>query len=245
MLATRKPLLIMKQDNDSIFITADTLFSARLSDMYASKDSLQIDTLKGVNVISKFEKDSTNRYFEAFRNVRIFSDSLQASCDSMFYSFKDSVFRLYDDPVIWSNKSQITGDTVLLFTKNKKADRFRVWQNSFLVNRLDPEIYNQIKSTSMDGFFIDGEIDSVRANGLTESIYYIKDEDSSYSGINQTSADALDMYFKKRELQKVVFRSAVTGTIWPIGQKNPKEMRLTNFSWLESKRPKTKFDLFQ
>ena len=244
MLATRKPLLIMKQDNDSIYITADTLYSARLSDMHASKDSLVKDTLKGVNVITNLEKDSTNRYFEAFRHVRIFSDSLQAVCDSMFYSFKDSVFRLYDDPVIWSNKSQITGDTVLLFTRNKKADRFKVWQNSFLINRLDPEIYNQIKATSMDGFFMDGEIDSVRAKGLTETIYYIRDEDSSYSGINQTSADALDIYFRKRELQKVVFRSTVTGTIWPIGQKDPKEMRLTNFSWLESRRPKTKFDLF-
>ena len=245
MLATRKPLLIMKQDNDSIFITADTLFSARLSDIHVSKDSLVIDTLKGVNVISKLEKDSTNRYFEAFRNVRIFSDSLQAACDSMFYSFKDSVFRLYDKPVIWSNKSQITGDTVLLFTKNKKADRFRVWQNSFLVNRLDPEIYNQIKSSSMEGFFLNGDIDSIRAKGLAETIYYIKNDDSSYSGINQTSADALDMYFKNRELQKVIFRSAVTGTIWPIGQKKPGEMRLTNFSWLESRRPKTKYDLFE
>lgn len=245
MLATRKPLLIMKQDNDSIFITADTLFSARLSDMNISRDSLVKDTLKGVTVISNPEKDSTNRYFEAFRNVRIFSDSLQAACDSMFYSFKDSVFRLYDNPVIWSNKSQITGDTVLLYTKNKKADRFRVWDNSFLVNRLDPEIYNQIKSTSMDGYFLDGEIDSIRAKGLTETIYYIKEEDSSYSGINQTNADALDMYFRKRELQKVIFRSAVTGTIWPIGQKKPGEMILSNFSWLEARRPKTKFDLFE
>ncbi len=53
------------------------------------------------------------------------------------------------------------------------------------------------------------------------------------------------MYFKERELQKVVFRSAVTGTIWPIKQKNPKEMRLPNFIWLESKRQKTREEMFE
>src|SRR6185436_17718540 len=44
--------------------------------------------------------DSTDRYFEAFYHVRIFSDSVQAVADSMFYSFKDSVFRLYKNPVV-------------------------------------------------------------------------------------------------------------------------------------------------
>ena len=108
-------------------------------------------------------KDSTNRYFEAYRNVRIFSDSMQAVCDSMFYSFKDSTFRLYQDPILWAKeKTQITGDTILLFTKNKKAERMKVFENSFLVNKLDPEVYNQIKSTRMDGYFRDGNIDSVQ-----------------------------------------------------------------------------------
>ena len=253
MLATRKPLMIIKQDNDSIYITADTLFSARLTDLYNSKDSILKDTLKGVNVISTNEdsihtdkkSDSTNRYFEAFRNVRIFSDSLQAICDSMFYSFRDSVFRLYDEPVVWSNENQITGDTILLFTKNKKADHLTVWENSFMVSKLDPEIFNQVKATHMEGYFTEGAIDSVRAKGLAQTIYYLQDEDSSYSGINESSSDILDLYFEKRELHKVVFRSAVSGTIWPIKQKDPREMRLPDFNWHETKRPKSKEEMFE
>jgi lipopolysaccharide export system protein LptA len=244
-LATRKPLMIIKQDNDSIYVTADTLFSARLSDLYGTKDSIIKDTVKGVKVVKLNDnKDSTNRYFEAYRNVRIFSDSLQAVSDSLFYSFKDSVFRLYQDPVIWAKESQITGDTVLVFTKNKKADRIKVFENSFLVNRMDPEVYNQIKSSRMDGFFKDGSIDSVRASGFAECIYYIQDEDSAYSGINESKSDLLDIYFNNQALQKVVFRSAVTGTVWPIKQKSPAEMKLPNFRWLDSRRPKTKYELF-
>ena len=245
ILATRKPLMIVKQDDDSIYIAADTLFSARLTDLYGKKDSLQKDTVKGTKVLNVKNKDSTNRYFEAYRHVRVFSDSLQVVCDSMFYSFKDSIFRLYQDPVLWAKeKTQITGDTILLFTKNKKADRMKVFENSFLVSMLEPEVYNQVKSTRMDGYFKDGNIDSVRANGSAECIYYLQDEDSAYTGINESKCDILDIYFHEKALQKVIFRSSVTGTIWPIKQKNPLEMRLENFKWLDERRPKTKFDLF-
>lgn len=244
ILATRKPLMIVKQDNDSIYITADTLFSARLTDLYGQKDSVLKDTVKGTKVMNVKNKDSTNRYFEAYRHVRIFSDSLQAVSDSMFYSFKDSTFRLYQDPVLWAKESQITGDTILLFTKNKKADRMKVFENSFLVNRLDPGIYNQIKATRMDAYFKEGNIDSVRANGFAECIYFLQDEDSAYTGINDSKSDIMDIYFNNQELQKVVFRSSVTGTIWPIKQKDPKEMRLENFRWLDDRRPKTKYELF-
>jgi len=243
ILATRKPLMIIKQDEDSIYITADTLFSARLSDLRSKKDSLVKDTLKGTVTVNT--KDSTNRYLEAYRNVKIFSDSLQAISYSLFYSFEDSTFRLFQNPVIWAKESQVTGDTVYVFTKNKKADRLKVFDNSFMVNKLDPDIYNQVSSTRMDGYFKEGNIDSVRAAGFAQCIYYIQDEDSAYTGINESKSDIIDIYFGNKELQKVVFRSQVTGTIWPIRQKNPSEMRLPNFKWLDEKRPKTKFELFE
>ena len=246
ILATRKPLMIVKQDNDSIYIAADTLFSARLSDK-TGMDSIITDTATGMKVAAYDVKDSTNRYFEAFRNVRIFNDSLQAACDSLFYSFRDSIFRLYDDPVVWAQNSQITGDTILLYTKNKKADKVEAYENGFMINRADTAAaaFNQIRSSRIDGWFTEGNIDSVRASGFAECIYYIQDQDSAYTGINESKSDIIDIYFQKKELERVVFRSAVTGTIWPIRQKSPDEMQLPNFRWQESRRPKTKYELFE
>ncbi|HEX3166240.1 MAG TPA: OstA-like protein [Chitinophagaceae bacterium] len=245
-LAFAKPLMIVEQEQDSIFIAADTLFSARLTDLYGAKDSVvKKDTLKGVKIVDTNPKDSTNRYFEAFRHVRVFSDSLQSVCDSLFYSFKDSVFRLYDDPVVWSNENQVTGDTILLFTKNKKADRMQVFKNSFIASYIKPEIFNQVSSTRMDAYFIDGNIDSVRARGSAECVYYIQDEDSAFTGINQSNAELMDVYFKEKEIQRVVFRTAVKGTIWPMKQKTPREMQLQNFRWRDAERPKTKYELFE
>jgi len=224
---------------------ADTSLSTELSEPNKKKEFIENDTLKKVKVIEFNPKDSSNRYFEAYRHVRIYTDSLQAVCDSMFYSFKDSVFRLYNNPVVWAKESQITGDTILLHTKNKKADRMEVFKNSFLVNLVKQELYNQIKAVRLDAYFKDGSLDSVRAKGQAEAIYYIQDEDSAFTGINQSTCELMDIFFHEKELQRVVFRSQVKGTIWPMQQKTPQEMRLGKFKWLDAQRPKTRYELFE
>ncbi|HKO81197.1 MAG TPA: OstA-like protein, partial [Chitinophagaceae bacterium] len=135
--ANVKQLAVSSEKDTAAKAAADTLLTKEIIAKLENRDSLVVDTIKGTKAVAINEKDSTNRYFEAYRNVRIFSDSLQSVCDSMFYSFKDSIFRLYKDPVVWAQKSQITGDTILLFTKNKKADKVEAFENSFLVNRLE------------------------------------------------------------------------------------------------------------
>ncbi|MET0637559.1 MAG: OstA-like protein [Chitinophagaceae bacterium] len=243
-LATRRPLMIVKQNEDSIYVTADTLFSARLTDKFGM-DSVRVDSVTGEKAVSLVKNDSTNRYFEGYHNVRIFNDSIQAVSDSMFYSFRDSTFQLYYDPVVWAQQSQITGDTIFLYTKNRKADRVVAYENGFMVNRLDDQAFNQVKGSRIDGWFLDGAIDSVRANGFAECIYFLQDEDSAYTGINQTTSDLIDFYFAQQTLDRVVFRSEVSGTLWPIRQKTPGEMKLANFRWLEDRRPKSKYEMFE
>lgn len=276
-LATRKPLMIIKQETDSIYVTADTLFTAKLSDRFAPvtrapktsaiRDSACGDSLDQVlfnedsalhhsgsgrsvlqdTVLKKpvVANDSTDRYFEAFRHVRIFSDSVQAVSDSMFYSFRDSIFQLFYDPLVWSNGSQMRGDTIYLYTQNKKAKRVRLFENGFLINQMEPGVFNQVKATRMDGYFKDGVIDSVRAKGAAESIYYLRNEDSTYTGINQSSSDIMDVYFKDGDLNKVVFRSSVKGTLWPASEAKNNKLQLKNFEWLDARRPKTKYELYE
>ena len=114
-----------------------------------------------------------------------------------------------------------------------------------MITEVEPGIYNQVKSSKMDGFFKDGALDSVRAKGAAESVYFIQDKDSAFSGVNQTQSDAIDIYFANGDLHKVVLRSSVKGTLHPIKQKNPGEMKLENFKWQEVRRPKTKYELFE
>ncbi|WP_290796571.1 OstA-like protein [Flavihumibacter sp. UBA7668] len=268
LLATQRPLMIIKQKEDSIFVTADTLFSARLTDkkdyqktfirpVQVVADSLSTDSTGiadstvlsdsawQLTVLDPADTTNRNRYFQAWNRVRIFSDSLQAVCDSLFYSGVDSIFRMFRDPVAWANGTQITGDTIFMYTKNQAPERLHVFDNGLVINRTADDFYNQIKGNTINGYFIDGAIHYMRAKGSAESIYYAQDQDSAYSGVNRSTADIIDFYFANKELNRVVFRSSVEGTLYPFRQVNHGEMRLRGFKWLEKRRPKTKFELFE
>ncbi|WP_336514368.1 OstA-like protein [Pollutibacter soli] len=277
VVATEKPVMILEQNGDSLYIAADTLYSAMMADsisvytdsavktdsLVAKKDSLPTivsdtslkmvsadstspirrDTIAGPRLIRKEATDSI-RFFQAFHHVRIFSDSLQGVCDSLYYSAKDSVFRLYRDPLLWSIDNQISGDTIYLFTKNKKPDLLMVFENGFSINKTRQSFYNQIRGNRLNGFFKDGNIDYMRAKGNAESVYYMQDADSAYVGMNYAKADAISMYFAEKELKKVAWVNSVEGTTYPMGQIPEDKKKLRNFNWQESRRPKTKTELF-
>jgi hypothetical protein len=97
----------------------------------------------------------------------------------------------------------------------------------------------------MDGYFQDGMLDSVRARGAAESVYFIQDKDSAFTSANQTQSDVIDLYFTRGDLHKVVLRSSVQGTVYPIRQKRPSELLLKNFQWHEARRPKTRYELYE
>jgi lipopolysaccharide export system protein LptA len=224
-----KPLLVLKQKNDSLFVTADTLHSAYL----------QSDSTKAKNPAD------TIRYFTAFHHVRLFSDSLQSKCDSLYYSGIDSVFRFFAEPVIWTQGSQISGDTIFLATKNRKAEKINVNENAFTINRTADGMFNQMKGNELTGQFIEGSIDFLRVKGNGENLYYLQDEDSAYVGVNYTMADAIVMRFANKELKRVTWFNSVTGTTYPVMQLPEDKKELRNFKWLETIRPKSVKDIWE
>jgi hypothetical protein len=203
------------------------------------------DTSEGYEKPDLLGKDSSmNRFFEAWRNVRIFSDSAQAVCDSMFYAGTDSVFRLYRDPVLWSSESQITADTIYLFTKDQKTDRLQAFFNGFVINKVGGNQFNQVRGNTVNAWFKDGAIDYVRAKGRAESVYYAMDSEDGFVGMNRATSDAIDMFFEEQKPKKVKFINDLKGVTYPIRQIPAEEDKLKGFNWQESRRPKTKFDLF-
>ncbi|HLL44332.1 MAG TPA: OstA-like protein, partial [Segetibacter sp.] len=245
VLATQKPLMIIKQDRDSIYIAADTLYSSKLTELEKYRkvpnisDTLYPDKTNATNATDS----NSNRFFEAYFNVRIFSDSLQATGDSLFYSFRDSAFRLFKNPVVWAQDNQILGDTIYLYTENKKPKRFFVFENALAINRAEKELYNQVKGNTINGVFKNGNIDFFMAKGSAENIYYTADEQGGFIGVNRSTSDVIDVTFKERKPYKVVFRNNLQGTLSPIKQVNNADLRVKGFKWYDEKRPKTKFEL--
>jgi len=245
LIATQKPLLIIKQGVDTIYITADTLYSAKLSELMKTRKVPQIrETAIAPIINDKNSEDSSDKFFEAFFNVRIFSDSLQAIGDSLFYSLKDSVFRLFKSPVVWAQENQIYGDTIYLFIRDKKPERLYVFENAMAINRADSSNYfNQIKGTTINALFIDGKVNSMRAKGNAANIYYATDDYKKFIGVNKSTADIIDVFFDEGKPQRVVFLRNLEGTTFPMRQVNHEELKLKNFNWQSDRRPKSKFDI--
>jgi len=251
MVATQKPLLLIKQGLDTIYISADTLYSAKLSDLTKtrvvpfirdqnSKDSL----MNKATLPNKDAEDSSDKFFEAYYNVKVFSDSLQAVGDSLFYSLKDSVFRLFKKPIVWAQENQISGDTIYLYIQNKKPERLYVFENSMAINKLDSSDYfNQLRGTTLNALFVDGKINTMRAKGNAENVYYAIDEDKSFIGVNKSTADIIDVFFDDSKPQKVVFLRNLDGTTYPMRSTNHDELKIRGFKWHDTIRPKSKYEL--
>lgn len=244
LLATEKPILLIKQGKDSIFIAADTLYSARLADLMKTRRVPVIRDSTNALDSTKRQADSTTKYFEAYYNVKIFSDSLQARGDSLFYSLQDSVFRLFTNPVVWAQENQITGDTIYLYLKNKKPERLQVFENAMAISRVDnTQYYNQVKGNTINAFFVDGKINFLRAKGNAENVYYGQDELKKFIGVNKSSADLIDILFDDGKAKQVTFQRNLDGTMYPMREVNHEDIRLRGYKWLDAVRPKSKYEI--
>lgn len=260
----------MWEKKDTTYVSADTLFSGFTKKVYSSdriddrdteriatasdstknisarKDTLKFEKINRIKDTINNKSDTAIRYFLAYHHVKIFNDSLQAVSDSLFYSGADSTFRLFYDPVVWSGNSQVSGDTIFLYTKNKKADRVYVFDNGIMINRINSEFYNQVAGKTINGYFKNGVIDYMRTKGSpAESIYFVQDKDSAFTGMNHADGSVIDMYFIKQQLDKVKFLNDVHGKLYPIRQIPQDQKYLRKFSWLDKRRPKNKLELFE
>ena len=253
MLATQKPLLLIKQGKDSIFVSADTLYTAKLSELLktrkipALRDSLtKRPVADNLSDKEKAKEDSTHdKFIEAFYHVKIYSDSLQAVGDSLFYSMQDSVFRLFKEPIAWAKDNQISGDTIYLFLQNKKPERLLVFENAMALSKADSatNFYNQMKGTIIRAEFEDGQIHFMQAKGNAENVYYGLDENKHFTGVNKSEAEMIDIDFEDNKPRKIVWRNNLTGNAYPMRQVNHEELKLRNFKWQDERRPKSKYDI--
>src|SRR5690606_6386955 len=149
-LATRKPVMVFYDDNDSTYLAADTLISGlRVHDTVMKYRPL---ILPGMETDSAQINEDSIRHFLAFHNVRIWNDSLQAVSDSLFFSTRDSVFRLLKNPVSWHGDTQISGDTMHMYTRNRSPHLLHVFNNAFVINNPEKSVFNQVSGRMLHGY---------------------------------------------------------------------------------------------
>lgn len=236
-MATELPILYIKQNKDTLYVTADTLYSAKIAD-------LKRPLTKARDSIGIITDSSLNKYFEAFHNVKVYSDSLQAKCDSLFYALSDSTIRLLTNPIVWSNDNQISGDTIFMYLNNKKPERLQVLENAFAIEKVDTTTYyNQLKGSQLNAWFDQGSLSKMKTKGNAENIYYALDDEKKFVGVSRTSAQIIEIDSENNEVAKVKFINKLIGKMSPMSKIPKNDYTLKGFKWQSALRPKSKFEI--
>jgi hypothetical protein len=220
--AAGRPMMKTLIDTDTLYMTADTLTS--------------------------FKPDSAAdaRNLIAHRDVRIFKADLQAVCDSLTFSSSDSIFWFYQInrmPIIWSDTSQFSADTIRMLLKNKKLDRLWLRQNAFVVNSDDGLLFNQIKGRHATVFFRDNQAREMLVEGNAQANYYAVDEQKAYIGLNETACSEMRLFFEENKVESVKFYQQPTGKFVPMRQAGRETKKLEGFFWEKKRRPRGVGDL--
>ncbi len=187
------------------------------------------------------DTDTTKiRIVSAYRKVKIFKSDLQSIADSAFFSYGDSVLRLYVKPMVWAQGSQLSADTMYLQLKNKKLDNMDMIRNSIIVNaEKDSVTFNQIGGKKMKGYFVKEKLDHVFVNGNAESIYFPQDSSEKGSMLRSISA-SMRINFAKDSLLDITWIRKPELKTYPKTKLTEELKTLTNFTWKPKDRPTSK-----
>jgi lipopolysaccharide export system protein LptA len=216
-LITDKAVLIQITEPDSLYVHADTLTS-------------EIDT-------------SGYKIMKAYNRVKMYKSNLQGKCDSMSYTFKDSVIRLYYEPVLWSEEHQLTSEYIEILTKNRQIDELHMIRLAFIISQEDTVKFNQVKGKEMICYFRDNDLYKVDVKGNGQTVYYPKDGDEII-GVNKAESSDLIIYLEENEIKEIIFYTKPDATLYPLEKAPQNELKLKDFIWLDRYRPYKKEDIF-
>lgn len=227
---------------DSVFVTKEPVYSILDND-----DTLHVhgDTLLSSNRTDSLANEY--RQLRVYHKVRFFKTDLQGSCDSLTYATSDSIFRMFFNPVTWNDSTQITGDTILMTSRHEKLDSLKVFGNAFIISIVDEELirYNQIKGRNMYGQFKDNGLKQVYVSGNGQSLYFPKQDDGSFIGMNRSISSNIIIKFKDKQLDKIGFLTKPEAKLHPLKEAVGDLSKLEGFFPRFEERPTKKADIFK
>ncbi|MGM0944872.1 MAG: OstA-like protein [Bacteroidota bacterium] len=201
---------------------------------YFEKDTLFMlaDTL-----ISQDNEIDSVQYLLAFHSVRLIKKDLAGIADSLVYNYSDSTIQLFQDPVLWNQKNQLTADSMAFYLVNEELDRAILKEKAFSVMTDTLQNFNQMKGRKMTAYFEEGEINQLFIEGNGESLYYALEGDTLTQGVNRTLSATVRLSFQDGAIRKVNYGVKPDGRFIPVQETDEKSSRLEGFIWREEEKP--------
>lgn len=247
---------IIVKDTVENFIT-----KGNYAELFELKDSLFI--IKRAVAISIVDKDSMfvhgdtilvtgkpkNRIVRTYHNVKIFKKDLQGKCDSIHTNQATGLTRMFRKPVLWSDKNQITGDTIHLISdsKTEKLDSLKILANAFIVSKdsLSEDNFNQIKGRNMYGKFKKNKLRLLLVKGNAESVYFNRNEETNIlETITKEISSNIEFTLDDGVIESIKYIKKSDGKTYPPSKLPEDVKRLQGFIWREDEQPKKMEDIF-
>lgn len=107
------------------------------------------------------------------------------------------------EPIVWYEESQLTGDTITVFLEEKKLRTIDVVGSAFAISSGDvEERYDQLAAERLIFNVLLDTIRSIHANGAAASIYFIY-ENGAPNGLNRSSGDTIVIAFADGKASRV------------------------------------------
>ncbi len=218
---------------DSLFMHGDTLI--------AHNDTIRVTDINDKG--EEFERDSIYRVVQAYRHVKIYKSDFQAKCDSVIYSFRDSVMEMHGEPVVWSEENQLTAQKIIAYTKNKSITQVDLDTDAFVISQSDSVRFDQVKGKKMIGYIDNDELYRIDVVEEGESLYFARDSEQKLIGVNRITCKNMIIYLEDQKIDHIWFYENPKGTMTPPFVLTPEETKLDKFAWYENIRPQKKEDV--
>ncbi len=232
MVAESKPII------DTLFVVADTIRSVAYPN-----PALYLPQHDSISTEQQQPVDSVYRQIYAFRNVRAYRYDIQSVCDSMVFNTRDSVAKMYINPIIWSDTTQISSDSIYITMRNGVLETADFYSSPFIAMKEDSIRFSQIKGRNMKAFFIDNTIDRLEVYGNAQNIYYLREENKIVN-VNISEGSNMTVYFLNRAVRRVKYDYDVDTKVYPIEKQPEENKELKGMNWQEARRPKSREELF-
>lgn len=176
----------------------------------------EIDTLAVKSVVMESYDDSTKKLI-ATDSVAMVRGPLAVRCGWAKYFTKKEFIELRQQPVVWYEDNQATGDSISLRLVHNKLQKAVIVGRAFALSRSDSAYawrYNQLTGRKIEMHFADDKLREIMVDRNATSLYYLYDGKEP-NGCNKTSGDAITMTFVNGKIDIIRIVKGIEGTYYP------------------------------
>ncbi|MCH5218984.1 MAG: hypothetical protein J1F20_00330 [Muribaculaceae bacterium] len=195
--------------------------------------------------VDRYEHYSdTTHIISAWPRVRMYRSDMQGLCDSLVYTQKDSMVRMYYHPIVWSEDRQIFGNLIELHVNDSTVDRAYLPDFGFMAQHIEDRFYNQLTGKTMTAWFVNGELDRTLVEGSVEGIVYPEEADSTINKLVNFQTANLEGFFENQVMKRMKMWAQTSGEAIPLYLAKYTDLQLPQFQWYEDLRPLYPDDIF-